>query len=256
MSGVRRLAVCAVMASMALGAQQTQPVEKVYGVQPFTPEQIAAVKATGSGISGPGKPVSDAMGLGAADGPGGHVVVTAANRDKVASGSVVAQGLLPDIKPILDVHMRDTQIILGGDGNYYMTGSTGTDIWQYNDGIELWMSPDLQHWKYLGLVWSIEKDGGWEKDWRLKNGRPIRSIWAPEIHYLRGNYYLCFGMPPGGMSILKSTTGKPEGPYVHATRPDRPIWGGIGPIETSFLIDPTLLRIPTARSTSPMGRPI
>jgi GH43 family beta-xylosidase len=240
MSSQRWLAGGVLVAAMGLGAQQTQPVEKVYGVQPFSPEQIAAVKATGSGISGPGKPVGDDWGLGAADGPGGHVVVTAANRDKIASGSVVTEGLLPAIKPILDVHMRDTQITLGGDGNYYMTGSTGTDIWEYNDGIELWKSSDLEHWQYLGLVWSIEKDGGWEKDWRLKNGRPIRSIWAPEIHYLRGNYYLCFGMPPGGMSILKSTTGKPEGPYVHATNPNRPIWGGIGPIEKSFLIDPTL----------------
>lgn len=78
------------------------------------------------------------------------------------------------------------------------------------------------------------------KFWRLHHNHPVRSIWAPEIHYIHHNYYIAFGMPPGGMSILKSTTGKPEGPYVHATDPDRPIVGGIGPTKDSFLIDPTL----------------
>lgn len=47
-------------------------------------------------------------------------------------------------------------------------------------------------------------------------------------------------MPPGGISILKSKTGKAEGPYVHATNPNVPLIGGIGPIPGSFLIDPTL----------------
>ena len=47
-------------------------------------------------------------------------------------------------------------------------------------------------------------------------------------------------MPPGGISILKSTTGKPEGPHTHATKPDKPLLGGVGPIPQSFLIDPTL----------------
>jgi beta-xylosidase len=135
--------------------------------------------------------------------------------------------------------MRDTDIILGGDGNYYLTGSTGDDIWRYNDGIELWKSPDLKTWTYLGLVWSIEKDGGWEKLWRNHRG-PTRAIWAPEIRYIHKNYYLTFGMPPGGMTILKSTTGRPEGPYVHATDPNKPLVGGIGPTKDSFLIDPTL----------------
>jgi len=34
-------------------------------------------------------------------------------------------------------------------------------------------------------------------------------------------------MAPGGIAILKSATGKPEGPYVHAFSPDKPIMGGI-----------------------------
>jgi hypothetical protein len=202
----------------------------------FPPDVIAAVKATGSGISGPGKPVE---GDGVVPGLVSGKAITAENRDHLASGKTVKEGILPHIKPVWDVHMRDTIIILGGDGNYYLTGSSGDNIWKYNDGIELWKSPDMIHWSYLGLVWNIEKDGGWEKKWRDHRG-PTRAIWAPEIHYIHHNYYLTFGMPPGGMSILKSTTGKPEGPYVHATDPEKPLVGGIGPTKDSFLIDPTL----------------
>jgi hypothetical protein len=202
----------------------------------FPPDVIAAVKATGSGISGPGKPVE---GDGVVPGLVSGQAITAENRDHLASGKTVKEGILPHIKPVWDVHMRDTIIILGGDGNYYLTGSSGDNIWKYNDGIELWKSPDMIHWSYLGLVWNIEKDGGWEKKWRDHRG-PTRAIWAPEIHYIHHNYYLTFGMPPGGMSILKSTTGKPEGPYVHATDPEKPLVGGIGPTKDSFLIDPTL----------------
>ncbi len=199
----------------------------VNGAREFPQSEIDSVKGNLSGISGPGVPF---------DGDFSKLVTA----KQTTTNSAVKEGLIPPIKPVYNIHMRDTNIILGGDGNYYLTGSTGDNIWAYNDGIELWKSPDLQHWTYLGLVWSIEKEGGWEKSWREKHGKPIRSIWAPEIHYIHKNYYLIFGMPPGGMSILKSTTGKPEGPYVHAGDPNKPLYGGIGPIEVSFLIDPTL----------------
>ena len=166
-----------------------------------------------------------------------RTLVISENREIMATGSAVKEGLIPPIKPIWDVHLRDTNIILAPDGYCYMIGSTGDDIWRYNDGIELWKSPDLIDWSYLGLVWSIERDGGWEKQWRDHRG-PVRSIWAPEIRFIHNSFYITFGMPPGGMSILASTTGKPEGPYIHATDPNAPLMGGVG--ENSFLIDPTL----------------
>ena len=199
-----------------------------------------SVMHSASGVSGAGKSITGNF-------FGGHVgmskddiVVTEANKKQYANGAVVSNGLIPNIKPIWDLHMRDAVIIVGGDGNYYLTGSTGDNIWKFNNGIELYRSKDLKHWDYLGLVWSIEKDGGWEKQWRNHHDRPTRAIWAPELHYIHHNYYIVLSMPPGGISILKSTTGKPEGPYVHATHPDKPLLGGIGPIPQSFLIDPTL----------------
>jgi beta-xylosidase len=67
-----------------------------------------------------------------------------------------------------------------------------------------------------------------EKAWRpLHDTR--RAIWAPEIHFLRGDYYICLSIAPTGISILKSTTGKPEGPYVHAFSPEKPIINAIDP---------------------------
>jgi len=144
-------------------------------------------------------------------------------------GAAVTNGLLPKLRPFLEVHVRDTVICLGGDGNYYMTGSTGDNIWAFNDGVELWKSADLEHWEYLGLVWSLEKEGGWEKQWVSLHGLPSRAIWAPEIHFIRGNFYICLSMAPTGCSILKSTTGKAEGPYVHAFSPDAPIVRQIDP---------------------------
>ena len=122
-----------------------------------TPAQIDAVHQTGSGISGPGKVVEGDGVLGIVSG----TPLTQENRAKMASGKTVIDGLIPKIKPVWDVHMRDSDIILGGEGNYYMTGSTGDNIWQYNDGIELWKSSDLIHWKYLVLVWCLDKVGGW-----------------------------------------------------------------------------------------------
>jgi xylan 1,4-beta-xylosidase len=149
--------------------------------------------------------------------------------ENYSTGSVVKNGLLPDLKPIIDVQVRDTIVCRGGDGNFYMTGSTGENIWAYNRGVELWRSPDLKQWHYMGLVWDMDKEGTWEKAWRPLHDKPCRAIWAPEIHYVRGTYMICLSIAPTGISILKSTTGKPEGPYVHAFSPEKPVVNGIDP---------------------------
>jgi beta-xylosidase len=149
--------------------------------------------------------------------------------DNYSTGSAVTSGILPAISPLIDVQVRDTIVCRGGDGNFYMTGSTGENIWAYNRGVELWSSPDLKKWHYLGLVWDMDKEGNWEKAWRPLHDKPCRAIWAPELHFIRGNYYICLSIAPTGISILESTTGKPTGPYVHAFSPDKPIINAIDP---------------------------
>lgn len=166
--------------------------------QQFTKKQIDSVKSSCDSISGPGKKViGDGRG-GWRSGSDGILYSGAYAADPrwrpmahtYFSGNAVKDGLLPPIKPLLELHLRDTQICLGPDGNYYMTGASGDNIWAYAAGIELWKSDDLRHWQYMGLIWSIEKDGIWERKWRNLHDKPARAIWAPEIHYIHGNYFI------------------------------------------------------------------
>jgi len=190
-----------------------------------------------SGVSGPGFPVDAASAHGGWRSGSSGVAYQGEHPypfptlpwDNYATGSAVTSGILPAISPLIDVQVRDTIVCQGGDGNFYMTGSTGENIWAYNRGVELWKSPDLKTWHYIGLVWDMDKEATWEKAWRDLHGKPCRAIWAPELHFVRNSYYICLSIAPTGISILKSTTGKPEGPYVHAFSPDKPIVNAIDP---------------------------
>src|ERR1035441_3117563 len=96
--------------------------------------------------------------------------------------------------------------------------------------VKLGLIPEVKpkKWDYLGLVWSIEKDGTWEREWRWHR-KPVRALWAPEFHYIKRleNYFITLSMPPGDRGILKSATGKPEGPYVNALANDGKLAGDI-----------------------------
>lgn len=188
-----------------------------------------------SGLSGPGRPATPAsIGQGWVSGLpnvrySGPVRRTypLAPWNNAASGRAVADGTMPALRPIHHVHIRDTIVRPGPDGWYYMTGSTGDNIWAINDGVELWRSRNLADWEYRSLVWSIERDGGWEKQWRMRKGVPFRALWAPELHYIRGQWLICHSMSRSGLAVLRSTSGRPEGPYVHAFSPDKPLARGI-----------------------------
>lgn len=193
--------------------------------QPSSTNAIATRPQEGDIVPPPG-PRERAFGI---SGPGAKHTAQWTNYNSKCTGSAVKDGLIPNIKPLIsDMQLRDTIVILGGDGNYYLTGSSGANIWDFNDGIELWRSPDLQKWDYVGEVWSFDKDGTWEKAWHWHR-KPVRAIWAPEIHYIKrlNNYFITICMPPGNRGILKSTTGKPNGPYVNALDDDHYFKGGI-----------------------------
>lgn len=134
---------------------------------------------------------------------------------------------MPAVKPLFDTRIRDTSVCLGPDGAYYLTGTTGENIWESNEGIHLWKSTDLKNWTLIGLVWGIERDGTWQKQWTEKNGKRRRAVWAPEVHYIKGNFYLAYCITGLGTGVLKSTTGKPEGPYRSINNPDAPLTRGI-----------------------------
>ena len=189
------------------------------------PKLLQNPPRAGDNVPAPG-PRDRAYGI---SGPGAKHTAAWTNYNLKCTGAAVKAGLIPNLKPLIpDMQLRDTVVRLGGDGNYYLTGSSGADIWDFNDGVELWRSPDLKKWDYVGEVWTFDQDGTWEKSWRWHH-KPVRALWAPEIIYLKSltNYFITLSMPPGNRGILKSTTGKPEGPYVNALVNDGFLKGGI-----------------------------
>jgi len=105
--------------------------------------------------------------------------------------------------------IRDTFIMLGHDGNYYLTGTSGN-----MDGINLWRSPDLKHFEFVKQVWTPAADPA-----KWYNRAPNRLFWAPELHYINGTYWIAFCLSAGDQgknSLLKSASGRPEGPYEPA----------------------------------------
>ncbi len=132
---------------------------------------------------------------------------------------------LPPVRVMTNVIGRDPEVTLGPDGVYYMVHTScylGDSIshknaWDHNDGLHLWKSADLKNWEHVGLIWSIEKDGTWQKAYDERGRRPL---WAPEIHYITKmkNWYVVYSMgtfAPQGIrtGLMKSVSGKPEGPY-------------------------------------------
>lgn len=111
--------------------------------------------------------------------------------------------------------IRDTSITLGGDGMYYMTGTSGN-----LDAIHLWRSPDLKRFEYLKPAFVLDSTN--PKLWYNKD--PQRLLWAPEIHYFNGAYWIAWCVSRKlGIGLLKSATGRPEGPYVPAYQGNQPL---------------------------------
>jgi len=150
------------------------------------------------------------------------------------------------VQPILDVPLRDPSICKGPDGTYYLTGTLsfkdeGKDF-DNNAGIRLWRSNNLAKWEDMGLVYKPNRDRTGGDKWvrapvgimdRPDTLRHNAAITAPEIHYLKGTFWLCFSRNGYGTGLLKSETGKPEGPYGAA---------GSSTMITNWGSDPSLFR--------------
>ena len=147
-----------------------------------------------------------------------------------------------------DDYMRETQVTVGRDGKYYMTGTSGTwdfmfgkqvasdgvmGFWLLNQGVQIYVSDDLKKWKSLGYVWQFDRDGTWAKEFGEEGkSKAARAVYAPEIHYLKKHdrYYIVYGPNTKrkdgmkyGLGILESK--EPQGPYKEITG-DKPLCGG------------------------------
>lgn len=124
-------------------------------------------------------------------------------------------GTVGQLRKLADFPLRDTSICQGPDGTWYLTG-TVQPFFGYNEGIKVWRSKDMVTWEPLGFVWKYG-----ESPWHQKYLERKKPLWAPEIHYLKGTFWLTYSIPgydgtgkTSGCGLLKSTTGKAEGPYV------------------------------------------
>jgi beta-xylosidase len=139
-----------------------------------------------------------------------------------ASSSVFSNGRDLPVRKLMDTPLRDPSICAGPDGSWYLTG-TVEPFWDFNEGIKVWKSSDMVHWQPLGWVW---KYGG--SPWHSPYLKKRKPLWAPEIHYVRGTFWLTYSLPgwdgtgkTSGCGLLKSTTGKAEGPYVDTQPAER-----------------------------------
>ena len=109
-----------------------------------------------------------------------------------------------------DIHMRDPFVVpVASEGLYYLFGSTDADIWGSTSGVgfNCFTSRDLENWEGPIPAFRPPTDF-WSQG----------EFWAPECHAYRGDYYL-FATFNGstrwrGTQILRSTSGRPEGPYA------------------------------------------
>ncbi|MGA2496333.1 MAG: family 43 glycosylhydrolase [Tepidisphaeraceae bacterium] len=123
-------------------------------------------------------------------------------------------GKVSGLRKLADMPLRDTSICRGPDGVWYLTG-TVPPFWGYNEGIKVWKSGDMVKWEPLGMVWRYGAS-----PWHKKYLDVKKPLWAPEIHFLKGTFWLTYSIPgwdgtgkTSGCGLLKSTSGKAEGPY-------------------------------------------
>jgi xylan 1,4-beta-xylosidase len=125
-------------------------------------------------------------------------------------------GSMKAVKSVKDIFMRDPSICVGHDGAYYLVATPGEPSRPPTGGMKMWRSTDLSNWESLGYIWKWDKNATWHAKRKKDDPNGRDFLWAPEISYINGTYWICFShsITPRVTSLIKSSTGKPEGPYI------------------------------------------
>ena len=77
-----------------------------------------------------------------------------------------------------DINIRDP-FVLPYDGKYYLYGTRGKTAWIKAYGLDVYVSDDLENWSSAHECFSVPENFWGEKE-----------IWAPEVHYYNGSFYM------------------------------------------------------------------
>lgn len=106
-----------------------------------------------------------------------------------------------------DINIRDPFVILY-EGKYYLYGTRGETAWTKAYGLDVYVSDDLETWSDAHECFSLPENFWGEKE-----------IWAPEVHYYNGSFYMFASFYSEKRSratqILKSDS--PTGPFLPFT---------------------------------------
>lgn len=121
--------------------------------------------------------------------------------------------------------MRDPFITLAPNGKYYLTmtqhGDTIDGRKCISWGAPLYKSKDLAKWKFAGYYYDISKDAANYKDYVIRwderkkqkgNNDPLK-LWAPEIHFINGNWHVVHTSNSGLGNFATSHGEKLDRPY-------------------------------------------
>ncbi|MNQ95949.1 Glycosyl hydrolases family 43 [compost metagenome] len=129
---------------------------------------------------------------------------------------LLERGGVGRLQPASDFLIRDPHISTGPDGTYYMTGTSdqpNRDFWDANNQLHLWSSQDLKEWQHVAKVWDLAENGTWENHIYEKP-----CLWAPEMIYLYGTFWITYSLQGGGTGLIKSVSGQAAGPYIDMGR--------------------------------------
>lgn len=106
-----------------------------------------------------------------------------------------------------DINIRDP-FVLPFEGKYYLYGTRGETAWTKAYGLDVYVSEDLETWSEAHECFFVP-----ENFWADK------EIWAPEVHYYNGSFYMFVTFRSEERNrktqILKSES--PMGPFLPFT---------------------------------------
>ncbi len=106
-----------------------------------------------------------------------------------------------------DINIRDP-FVFPYEGKYYLYGTRGETAWTKAYGLDVYVSNDLETWSEAHECFAVPENFWGEKE-----------IWAPEVHYYNGSFYMFVSFYSEKRSratqILKSDS--PMGPFLPFT---------------------------------------